>query len=126
MNIRKGSMKIPYYSVSSTYCRGITLLREALLTFAGGLKLMFPLVSLSVRKIIDFCELNVNPRHMLQATLWNRDFEVSRKTSHKVKLNEAGYCETFLRGVADLEIPVGVHTLQIIQIFISPDNFLKY
>ena len=42
-------------------------------------------------------------------------------------LYEAGYWETFLRGgVTDLEIPVGVHSLQIIQIFISPDNFLKY
>ena len=46
------------------------LLREALLTFVGAAKLMFP-VSVpfgSVRKIIDFYREYMNPRHVLLST----------------------------------------------------------
>ena len=49
-------------------------MREALLTFVGAAKLMFPFGFGFgfgfgfVRKIIDFCDWYMNPGHVLEAT----------------------------------------------------------
>ena len=65
---------------------GPALLREALLTFVGAAKLMFPFFFF-VRKIIDFCEGYMNPWHMLQSigTLKTRFLQIPRKVKLRLK-----------------------------------------
>ena len=65
------------------------LLREALLTFAGAVKLMFPSVvsPLSVCKIIDFCREYMNPWHVLEAieTFKTWFLQIPRKVKLRLK-----------------------------------------
>ena len=67
----------------------LLLLREALLTFAGAVKLMFPFVrsSFFVRKIIDFCREYMNPWHVLEAieTLKTWFLQIPRKVKLRLK-----------------------------------------
>ena len=64
----------------------LILLREALLTFAGAAKLMFPSCCV-LREIINFCREYMNPWHVLEAieTLKTWFLQIPRKVKLRLK-----------------------------------------
>ena len=53
------------FLVICSFPGSLRLLREALLTLEGAVKMVFPCVRPVVQIIIDFCEEHMNPGHML-------------------------------------------------------------